>query len=83
MKLSNYIDSVSMEIDEIDYGTTEPNENFQDIVISHKSVVRKISKNYTLTDLYKMSNFDTTYPMDLSCRKTFLKDKAILKESIN
>ncbi len=33
-----------MEIDEIDYGTTESNENFQYIVISHKSVVRKISK---------------------------------------
>lgn len=44
MMLSNYIDSVSMEIDEIDYGTTESNENFQYIVISHKSVVRKISK---------------------------------------
>ncbi len=44
MKLSNYIDSVSMEIDEIDYGTTESNENFQYIAISHKSVVRKISK---------------------------------------
>lgn len=30
-----------MVIDEIDYGATEPNENFQDTGISRKSVAKK------------------------------------------
>jgi len=59
-------------INEIDYETTEPNENFQDTIISLKSVVRKISKIVPSLIYTKCPISIPTYPMDLSCRKTSL-----------
>lgn len=41
VKLFDYIDTESKVIDEIDYGATEPNKNFQDTGISRKSVAKK------------------------------------------